>query len=133
MMHWAESYLGKPWASGQCGPSAYDCHGVVRGVYRDRLGIDLPTVDANALSTLSVAKAMRHYDYSEWREIPKPERDLDVVEMSLARRPHHVGIWLDLDGGGVLTSVEGSGVIFQTLASLKRHGWKITNCYRRKD
>ena len=132
MSHWAEKYIGKPWANGACGPAAYDCHGVVRAAYQDRLDISLPVVDTNALSALSVARAMRHYDYSDWQEIVRPERDFDVVEMSLNKRPHHVGIYLDLDGGGVLTSVEGAGVIFQTLGSLRRHGWNITNVYRRK-
>lgn len=132
MIHWAEKYMGKRWANGACGPDAYDCHGIVRAAYSDQLGIDLPIIDANALSALSVARAMRNYDYSAWVEIDRPERDFDVVEMSLAKRPHHVGIYLTIDGGGVLTSVEGAGVVFQRLSSLKSHGWNITNCYRRR-
>ena len=132
MIHWAEKYMGKRWANGACGPDAYDCHGIVRAVYSDHLGIDLPVIDANALSALSVARAMKSYDYSAWIEIDLPERDFDVVEMSLAKRPHHVGIYLTIDGGGVLTSVEGAGVVFQRLSSLKSHGWNITNCYRRR-
>lgn len=132
MIHWAEKYMGKRWANGACGPDAYDCHGIVRAVYSDQLGIDLPVIDANALSALSVARAMKSYDYSAWIEIDRPERDFDVVEMSLAKRPHHVGIYLTIDGGGVLTSVEGAGVVFQRLSSLKSHGWNITNCYRRR-
>lgn len=133
MSHWAEAYIGKPWANGACGPDAYDCHGIVRAAYLDQLDIYLPVVDVNALSTLSAVRAVCHYDYSEWDEIGKPDRDFDVVEMSLSKRPHHVGIYLNIDDGGVLSSVEGAGVIFQTLGSLKRHGWNITNCYRRKD
>lgn len=132
MSHWAESYLGKPWRSGAVGPDAYDCHGIVRAVYADQCGMVLPAVEANALSTLDVARAMRGYDYSDWLEIPEPSLDLDVVEMSLHRRPHHVGVFLTLDGGGVLTSVEGPGVVFQPLFSLRRHGWNITNVYRRR-
>ena len=132
MSHWAESYLGCPWVAGESGPDAYDCHGVVRAVYRDRMGIDLPVVPADALSALSIARAMRSYDYSEWEEVQAPWRDLDVVQMTLSSRPHHVGVYLALDGGGVLTAVEGAGVIFQPLSSLARHGWSITNVYRRR-
>lgn len=129
MNHWAEEYIGKPWANGATGPEAYDCFGVVKAVYRDRLRVEVQTVDVNALKTLEVARAMRDYDYSAWEQVVAPEQEFDVIEMSLNRKPHHVGVFVD---GGVLTSVEGSGVIFQTLSSLKRHGWNITNTYRRK-
>ena len=132
MTHWAEDYIGHPWSNGACGNGAYDCHGLVRAVYRDRLGIDLPVVNANALHALSVVRAMRAYDYSEWDQIERPELDFDVVQMSVSRKPHHVGVYLTIDGGGVLTSVEGAGVVFQTLSSLRSHGWNIINCYRRK-
>lgn len=130
--HWAERYIGKDWRSGAEGPDAYDCHGVVRAVYRERVGLCLPVVPVDALSPLAVRHAMRDYDYSDWETIPAPSRELDVVEMSLASRPHHVGVFIDVDGGGVLTSVEGAGVVFQTLTSLKRHGWNIVVCYRRR-
>lgn len=133
MSHWAEDYIGRPWAGGAAGPEAYDCHGVVRAVYADRLGVVLPHVECNPDSTLSVARAMHRYDYAAWQEIDAPSLDFDVVEMSQDRRPHHVGVYLTIDGrGGVLTSVQGVGVIYQSLASLPRHGWVITNVYRRR-
>ena len=132
MSHWADAFLGRPWVGGQSGPEAYDCHGVVRAVYRDRLGITLPIVSADAHSAPSIARAMHAYDYADWDEIAAPERDLDVVMMTLSRRPHHVGVYLTIDGGGVLTAVEGAGVIYQPMSSLARHGWRITNVYRRR-
>lgn len=132
MSHWAENYIGKAWVNGAAGPDAYDCHGLVRAVYRDQACIVLPVVDVDALAPCAVRRAMRDYDYSAWFTVPAPCVELDVVEMSLARRPHHVGIYLAVDGGGVLTSVEGAGVIFQTLSSLSLHGWNIVACYRRK-
>lgn len=132
MSHWAQAYIGKPWVGGAAGPDAYDCHGIVRAVYSDQLGIVLPHVACNPDSTLSVVRAMRGYDYSTWCEVPAPRHEFDVVEMSQDRMPHHVGIYLRLDGGGVLTSVQGVGVIYQSLTSLARHGWAITNVYRRR-
>lgn len=128
MNHWAEDYIGKPWANGATGPDAYDCFGVVRAVYLDQLGIYIPPVNVDALQPLAVARAMRDYDYSDWDQVAEPSNEFDVVEMSLNSKPHHVGVFVD---GGVLTSVEGSGVIYQSLVSLKRHGWNITNVYRK--
>lgn len=132
MTHWAEDYIGKPWANGACGPDAFDCHGLVRAVYRERAGVALPVVDADALKPIQVLRAMRDYDYSAWAQIDAPAQEMDVVEMSLARRPHHVGVWIEIDGGGVLTAVEGAGVIFQTRRSLQLHGWNIVACYRHR-
>ena len=133
MTHWVETdYLGRPWVSGSSGPDAYDCYGLVRAVYRDRLNIDIPPLCVNALNSLSVARAMRDYDYSDWLEIAAPEHEFDVVEMSQAERPHHVGIYLFADRGGVLTSLEGIGVVYQSLRSLASHGWNIVQCYRRR-
>ena len=133
MRHWAEKYyIGRDWANGACGPDAFDCYGVVRAVYRYRAGVNLPVIDVDAFRPIAVRKAMHDFDYSGWELIDAPERELDIVEMSLASRPHHVGVYLETDGGGVLTSTEGAGVIFQTLGSLKRNGWNIVACYRRK-
>lgn len=129
MIHWAEQYIGKPWVNGACGPDAYDCHGIVRAVYLEQLGIELPVVNVDALSTLDACRSIRDYDHSDWVEIPAPEFDLDVVEMSRSTRPHHVGVFVD---GGVLTSVESAGVVWQSMASLKRYGWNIVSCYRRR-
>lgn len=132
-MHWAENYIGHPWVSGASGPEEFDCYGVVRAVYRDRLGIDIPLLNVDAHKSMCVARAMRDYDYSDWIEIPSPEKEFDVVEMSQAKHPHHVGVYLHIDGGGVLTSLEGIGVVFQSLRSLAPHGWNIVRCYRRRD
>ena len=103
MRHWAENYIGKPWANGAAGPDAYDCFGVVKAVYRDRLMVTVQTVDVNALQPLAVARAMRDYNYSEWDQVAAPECEFDVVQMSMNKKPHHVGVYVD---GGVLTSVE---------------------------
>lgn len=131
MMHWASLYIGRPWVSGGAGPEAYDCYGLVRAVYRDRLGIDVPLVDYDALSLMSCAHAFRHVDYGRYDRVESP-RELDVVQMSQAVRPHHVGLWLEIDGGGVLASVEPFGVVFQNRAALRLAGWNITDLYRPK-
>lgn len=132
MIHWASAYIGKPWAQGASGPDAYDCYGLVRAVYADVAGIDLPIVDADGLRTLAAARAMRDYaDYGQWFE-PADVRELDVVQMGHARHPHHVGLWLDADGGGVLHSVAGAGVVFQRTPQLALHGWHRLNRYRRR-
>lgn len=132
-MHWAVRYLGAPWESGESGPHAYDCYGLVRAVYADQYGIDLPIIHADSLRPLSARRAMRDYPgYSDWRPVQSPVEG-DVIQMGHAKHPHHVGVYLDVDGGRVLHSVTGAGVLAQSLAALKTHGWNIITIYRRRD
>ena len=132
MTHWALGYLGKPWVSGAAGPDAYDCYGLVRAVYRDRFGIDMPALDPGIVSTLACAKALRDYaDYGRWAPVDAPTADGDVIQMGCARHPHHVGLYV-ADGARVLHCVGGAGVLLQPLDSLRLHGWNILNTYRRR-
>lgn len=119
-------YLGKPWSNGSDGPDAFDCWGLVRAVYRQR-GIVLPVVDVDAHRALEVRHAMRD-NMDGWNLLGKPE-DYCAVLMSASLRPHHVGVWIPNDGGGVLHSVEGAGVIFNRKLTLKMSGWNLLGFY----
>jgi hypothetical protein len=50
-------------------------------------------------------------------------QDGDIVEMGSAKDMWHVGIWLDVDNGGILHSVQGVGVVFTQARHLKMLGW----------
>jgi hypothetical protein len=41
-----------------------------------------------------------------------------------------VGVWLDVDGGGVLHCAEGAGVVFQRSDAIKLNGWAVEGFYR---
>lgn len=47
-----------------------------------------------------------------------------------ARHPSHVGVWVDVDGGGVLHCINGAGVVFQPIKALKAGGWGHLEFYR---
>jgi hypothetical protein len=53
--------------------------------------------------------------------------------MRQAKNPVHAGIWLDIDGGGVLHCVRGSGVVFQSIVTLNLCGWFLHSYYRVKE
>ncbi len=63
----------------------------------------------------------------------EPPQDGDVVLMRQAKNPVHAGIWLDVDGGGVLHCVREIGVVFQDIASLNLCGWFLHSYYRVKE
>ena len=128
--HWAEKYIGRPWANGASGPESFDCYGLVRAVYAAERGIDLPVICVDAHAPMAVRHAMASQsEYSHWIEIDGAPQDFDVVLMSAARHPHHVGVWV---AGGMLHAVEGAGVVHQSRASLAGHGWHMVVIYRRK-
>lgn len=121
-------YLGKAWANGACGPDSYDCWGLVRAIYKNEKNVDIPIVNVDALKPLAVRHAFESSsEYKNWREV-KDYQNFDVLLLSQATRTHHVGVWFN---DKLLHSVEGSGVIWQSLQSLKTHGWKIISAYRR--
>ena len=50
--------------------------------------------------------------------------------MRQSRHPVHVGLWLNVDGGGVLHAARDIGVVFQNTWDLAAHGWRIEGTYR---
>lgn len=131
MTHWATTYLGKSWSAGESGPDAYDCWGLFRQVQAAHYGREVPLVpEVDVGDILAVARAMRDHDErGRWREVPQPA-DGDGVLMAHARYPSHVGVWIDVGGGGVLHAVSGAGVIFSSLSSLRLAGWGRILFYR---
>lgn len=124
--------IGKPWVSGACGPAAFDCWGLLRHTFQERRGITLPQfsgVDETGLAEMvktAEAEALTH-----WDELATPE-DFCVVCMSRNSRISHVGLWLDVDGGGVFHSFKGGGVVFQPIATIRQSGFQLFKYYKKR-
>ena len=129
-MHWAAKYIGRPWVNGAQGPEAFDCWGLVRFVLREQRGIALPVVDVDAGQLRQVARIFTSGEnYAGWQQVEQPN-ELDGVLMSHAKHPHHVGIWIDADGGQVLHCIEGAGVVAMNRLHLRLAGWNIISFWR---
>lgn len=125
--HWAEAYLGEPWING-----AHDCWGFFRRVQREHFGLELPEIDIDACSRLACAREFAGHDERDaWALVESPAEG-DAVLMGKNKRPAHVGIWIDADGGAVLHCVEGAGVIIQQRSTLRLAGWNTLGFYRRR-
>lgn len=134
MTHWAEQYIGKPWRLGTSGPDTFDCWGLVRAVLGEHFGIAVPVIEIPDCAGLAVVREAtkqlaQHPELARWQAVAVP-RAGDGVKMSCARDPWHVGLWLDVDGGGVLHCLEGPGVIFSSPAALKAAGWGRVTYWR---
>ena len=88
-MAWWARYIGLPYDQAHCWE-------LVRRVYADRAGIDLPTygeIDARDLARVSRAIDAAS-DVEPWRVVDTPQA-LDVVRLSGRTRVAHVGVMVD--------------------------------------
>lgn len=118
-------YIGLPWVAGAQGPHAFDCMAFAAMVQRRHFGIRLPAItvpdydDADAL----VGIMNSHGERENWSKVATPQHG----DMVLVHRPMHYGVWIDVDGGGVLHCVRGAGVVFTRGAS-----WAVSGFGRRE-
>ncbi len=128
-MHWAETYIGVPWSATGEGPDNYHCWAFVRHIQTQHFSRALPGIP-NPEDVLAIARGFRdHPERRRWELIKEPAEG-DCVLMRQARYPIHVGVWLDVDNGGVLHCSQDAGVAFQTLNSLSLNGWTAEGFYR---
>lgn len=127
-MIWAAQYIGIPWGAGAQGPDAYDCWAFFRMVQAHHFGIAVPVViapdyaDKTALAGLFGEHEERH----RWIATVTP-RHGDAV---IIHKPMHIGVWLDIDGGGVLHCARGCGVIFTSDAAWRMSGFGRREFFR---
>ena len=132
MTHFANKYIGLPYVAGAQGPDSFDCWGFVRFVLKHEYGHNIPQVNINPDNLRDVLHAFRtDLAFQAFDEVAIPQ-DGDVVLMRQAKNPVHAGLWLDIDGGGVLHCVRGAGVVFQNIHSLNACGWYLHSFYRVK-
>jgi NlpC/P60 family len=127
--YWAHQYIGRPWIAGARGPKSFDCWGLFLWVQGTHFGRELPLIPVDALSLRVVLKTFNeHPERKRWQRVSAPKHG-DAVLMRQSRYPVHVGVWLDIDGGGVLHCAQNVGVVFQDLWALDRHGWRVEGFY----
>jgi cell wall-associated NlpC family hydrolase len=122
----ANQYIGRPWADGARGPDSFDCWGLLRWVQLCHFGLTLPDLPSLPDERRDLYRAQM--DSAAWRVIEQPVHGCGVL-LRGGDRPH-VGVYLDLDGGGVLHSQEGVGVIFTDRTKLRRVGYPRASWYR---
>lgn len=111
---WVVPLVGLPWREYATGPDAFDCWGAVFHGYREHLGVDLnrhleiPTADARAFTEAVAAEVATGH----WQQLQQPE-DGCLVLLSQSRLFHHIGMWLDVNGGRLLHAKQGLGVQLQ--------------------
>lgn len=116
-------YLGTPYKIGTQGPEYFDCWGWVRFANKQLWGRDIPWIDMSQQSPGEFIK--RGYEYRrqmDWVVMDNPIHSC-LVEMSHRLHAHHVGVFLDIDGGQVVHAIQGNGLICDALLTLPACGW----------
>lgn len=123
-------YIGTPWQAGAQGPNAYDCMGFFRHVQGEHFGVEVPTVIAPDYDDPTVLAGLfgRHEERTRWERIVQPEHGCAVI----VHHPLHIGVWINVDGGGVLHCVRGAGVIFTADAVWRFSGFGRREYFRFK-
>lgn len=102
--------MGNPYEAGGNGPS-WDCYGLARHVLQNLFSVSLPT-DPHA-------PVSRH----AWRRVVHPA---DGAICLMGQTDKHIGVWIS---GGVLHAMEGIGVVFDDVHSLRLRGFGKIRMY----
>ena len=99
-------------------PINFNCWHLVKKVQQECFRRDLPDFDVHGADLRKVAKTFdTAAERQNWQRIKKPTHGCCVL-MRRARLPIHIGVWLDIDGGGILHNLENIGVVFQSRLNL---------------
>ena len=124
-MHWVNDYIGLPWVAYARGPYEFDCWGLVLDVLSTQFQIDLPqylavkTDDPRAMTDAMFSSLQQ----SLVEPVTQPTHGAIACYYILVDGDEllrHVGIYLDIDGGGILHSHEKHSCAFDHPKKLNR-------------
>lgn len=84
-------YVGIPYRPEGRGRDGCDCWGLVVLVYRERLGIELPSYTGYGDPLGGHAASLIEQGRQQWRPVSTPE-PYDAVLIRVHGRPHHIGL-----------------------------------------
>lgn len=137
---WTDDYLAIPFAFDGRDRDGCDCWGLLRLIYQEQLGIELPAYSdvPAAESHLVLQEMVRQSGARPWFEVPLSDlREFDVVRMighyrdaqgTMRRGPIHVACAVDADtiihiepGRGVLAQSIRDQLIARRIVAVHRH------------
>lgn len=134
-MHWAQNYLNKPWEIGARGPDKFDCWGLIYWIYKQHFNVELPLYPGvNAVNLKQVAQVITsESEDCDWIRLNVPQDNCVVAMSKNTKHLHHVGLYLDVDGGLILHALDAGNVIAQPLRDLSRFHWQRVEFFLHKD
>ncbi len=106
-------------------PEAFDCWTFTRHLQNALWSRKLEHVPLPVSGMIrDMVKIIRdHPEHKKWKVVNRPSHSC-LVELSHSKHPHHIGTWLDIDGGGIAHCDAVAGVSFDPIVALKATGWQ---------
>jgi len=122
----ADRYIGNAWVKDGNGPDEWNCWNLLRHLLRHYFHKDIPKVGLESEDELRALYKER-LDSGSWIIRDEPKHGYGVL-LKGGLSPH-VGLYLDIDGGGVIHALEGFGVVFTERGALRLMGYGNTKFY----
>lgn len=122
-----DSFIGMPYKAGSYGPDDFNCWGLLHHIQKTYFNIEMPFAPiGNEDACRSMFKGC--VEAGVWAVTESPTHG-DGALMRPGSNPH-VGVYLDIDGGGILHALEGFGVVFTAITDLSFYGFGRVKYYR---
>jgi cell wall-associated NlpC family hydrolase len=116
-----QAYIKLPYKDKGRGLDGVDCWGLVRLVYKDELGVDLPDhCDGyQSAEVVEGAAKMVSEEKAHWQEVDSREvTEGDVIVLRLAGHPVHLGVVIDSGRKLMLHVMKGSNSVVEKYTNL---------------
>lgn len=128
-VEFAAAYIGRPYEK-----TGLHCWELVRRAQEQVFSRALPAIIEHPGTKLGVARLMARKDvHPGWCRTVTPAHGAVVFMTRHGHGPEraaiHSGVYLALDGGGVLHTDEPHGVVFESLAELRAKNWAGLSFY----
>ena len=129
---WTDEYIGLPFLHDGRDRNGLDCWGLVQLVYRERLGIELPTYGGvykdTSPQTMREIGIVMDRERDRWVAVSQP-KDYDIVLLKIAGKlPTHVGV---VSGKFFLHIMSGMETVIERIDNLL-WAYRIAGFYRCK-
>lgn len=123
-LDYLNTLIGKPWVRGSEGPDSYDCWSCAKHIEETFFGREMPSFTEPPSDLKALARLIRDHPHRKcWQRIQKPVHGA-LVELAHHKRAFHIGVFLDVDGGGIFHCNQGVGITFDRIVVLKSAGWR---------
>lgn len=120
---WLNKYIGTPYEFGGRSIDGLDCYGLVKRIYADQYGIDLPDWQVDPVDLVGVNNTIVSVlDSGDFEELETPVEGCFVI-CYRTRAAHHIGLYY---GDGVIHCVDGIGTVFEPMSRFKNNYPKLT-------
>lgn len=117
--------IGKPYVVGKEGPDEYDCWGLAKFIQKELFGRELPSIQESPSSLKGLMNFVKEHEVrKKWQVAKNYPIHGQLVELSKSENPFHIGVYLNIDGGGILHSIDKLGVCFDKIRIMKIMGWR---------